>query len=133
MHNQEIVTLTLNENGSYLVTKASSQPLMGLAYFLDDDFFFLGYKKCRDFVENNSVDSLSGNLTFLNKEKNTQLQQRMICIASDAFDAEPPYLYLSPDNFLAILDAWEKIVESMPREVHLIMENGRVRLEVKKQ
>jgi hypothetical protein len=95
-----------------------------LADFLTSDCYCFGTDKYVRWALDPQNNSTSGNITFLRKK------EQRICLASDMNHAEPPYLYLSADNFVEILNVWKKIVETMPQEVHLIMENGRVRTEV---
>jgi hypothetical protein len=98
-----------------------------LGDFLTSDCRCFGIDRYYQWALNPDKTRSGSNLTYIHKTEHG------LKFASDINNAEPPYLYLSPDNFIEILDAWKKIVESMPHEVHLIMENGRVRLEVIKQ
>lgn len=66
-----------------------------------------------------------GNLTTLKKVDGR------IRLSSDLFEGdENQYLYLSVENFLELLDVWEKMTVHKPQEIMLSIEDGRAKLEV---
>jgi hypothetical protein len=120
---KESVKIKFNQNhlSSY---DATSYEICNLGNFLTDDVgcFWPGWKK---WALDPTQDSTTSNYARLIKEEN-------YILIGDQYSEEPdlgPYLKITIEEFIKVLDQWEQLCKNPPKEVLITRENSEIKME----
>ncbi|HEV2600792.1 MAG TPA: hypothetical protein VGT41_00705 [Candidatus Babeliales bacterium] len=118
----KIARLKLSD-GSYFPAEQSKDNFWILAGFLTDDVSWYETSSYREFINNPHEIETGGNYIMLEKEGNDVL---LACQYDDDFE---PYIKMSQQEFLSILDQWEALVKLRPAEIIIFKKNDSYILE----
>lgn len=115
------IKLVMTPYGTYDCLPASSVEMAILGYFFTDDVGHGGRPFFRDWaVQSVDGDTVSGNCTRLEKEKNNILLWDL-----HADESVPMKVRMSEEQFVNLFDEWqEKVVKTEPQEVIIKYEHG---------
>jgi hypothetical protein len=122
----EFVKLKKDEKGYFFPHDSSSIELSHIAFFLTDD---AGHhsNSFKEWALNPDVDFTASNYARLLKEEN-------YILIGDQYSEEPdlgPYLKITIEEFIKILDQWEQFCKNPPNEVLITRENNEIKMEGK--
>lgn len=112
------------ESYAYQISNSIKLDIVGS--FLIHDCYY-GIKGYKEGILSDECLGLTGNLTFIEKEGDH-------VILSDHFSEQPdggPYFKIPKDEFLRLLDMWEKVYKEKPQEITIIYDGQKFSIETK--
>ena len=121
------VKIPRNEGGDFDFPQSDNQQMWILGHFLSSDVgcYWPSFKK---FALENLFNECSGNCTNLEKKED-------YILISDQFSEQPdggPFLKVPKQEFIRLLDEWEKICKQKPQEILITFDGERFTIETKK-
>lgn len=119
------VTLYYNLEKKQYFSSTDDNDLFIINFFLRDDCLCFGPEKYLKWACDPNQTSTGGNSTSLDKIEGD------VELTSD-FDANCPGVRIPLENFIELIQTWQKIIIDKPQEVTFCLQNGKATLQVTK-
>lgn len=120
------VTLYYDRKWKGYHSSTDDHDLFIIAFFLKDDCCTFGPQGYLQWASDPNQTSTGGNSTSLDKIEGD------VELTSD-FDADCPGVRIPLDNFIELIQTWQKIIIDKPQEVKFCLDNGKAALHVIKK